>query len=92
MSFQVTNYHSKKALSKAVLSGKKISLKSIPLTEKQLRENELCRSMHIEPTRFLQVPLPFQSYEITGSSKNKQVPFWVATVETDKDGFIAYVM
>jgi hypothetical protein len=82
--FQVTNYHSKKALQKAVLEGKKIHLVPVSLTKEQLRQNAVAEAQNMEPPHKLSVPLPFQRYEFQGSF-NKQVPFYTAAAILDRD-------
>ena len=89
--FYVSNYHSKKALSKAVSEGRKISVKPIPLTRDQQKQNLLADATNTErPFPELQ-PTPNTPFEIQGSF-NKQVPFYVTTVILDDNLHIAKVI
>lgn len=89
--FYVSNYHSKKALSKAVANGMKVSIKPIPLSREQQKQNLIAEASGVEPPHSLLLPLPNSTYEIQGSF-NKQVPFYTATVTLDSNGFILKVV
>lgn len=84
MSFYVSNYHSKKSLSKAIAAGAKIKIHPVPLTKEQLKQNANAKTSGVEPPHTLLTPMAYHSYEIQGSF-NKQVPFWTATVILDID-------
>jgi hypothetical protein len=84
--FYVSNYHSKKALSKAVLSGAKIKILPIPLTPGQTKQNKEYSTLYGEtgdlPNKLL-TPLPNSMVDIQ-SSFNKEVPIYFATVVLDE--------
>ena len=82
MSFYISNYHSKKSLSKAITSGAKIKILPVPLTKEQLKQNANAKALGTEPPHTPLTPMAYHSYEIQGSF-NKQVPFWTATVILD---------
>ena len=91
MPYQVTNYHSKKALTKAVLSGKKVKIFPIPLSKEQEKQNLASLSAGNEPPNKIYPPLAYVEYEIF-CSKNKEVPIWEAIVCLDVDCNIAKVI
>jgi hypothetical protein len=88
--FQVTNFHSKEALKKAISKGVKVTPKPIPLTKAQLLQNKEFEASGKLPPYPTPSFNPLVPLEIT-SGNNKQVPFWTATVTTNKDGIITEV-
>ena len=89
--FQVTNYHSKKALISALLAGKKVKIVPIPLTKAQQKENSQLEAEGKLPKHSTLSPSPGNSHEILCTS-NKQVPVWEATVVLDSLGFIERIL
>jgi len=79
MQFYVSNYHSKKALSLAIASGKEVKIHPIPLSKEQLRQNALAEAQGNSAPFLQHLPQPRTSYEISGSF-NKQVPPFTALV------------
>lgn len=90
MSFCVTNYHSQKALTKAVKAGKHVFLKVIPFTKEQLKQNAAAIAAGIEPPHVQYKPQAFKSYTITGS-RNKQVYPYECVVTLGIAGYIESV-
>ena len=90
MTYQVSNYHSKKALKLALAAGKKVRPVNIPLNKAQLKANAEAELQNKEvPFKHLP-PLPSTTIELFCASNN-QVPIWEAVVTLNELGFIQEV-
>lgn len=92
MSYQITNYHSKAELVKAVLAGKKVKILPIPLSKEQKKQNEAWLAEDKEsPNVISPDPQPFGQYEVFCAA-NKEVPVWEAIVWLSIDCYIVKVI
>jgi len=89
MSFYISNYHSLKAIKKALSQGVKIKLLPLPLTKEQLKQNRAAESENYDPPHTLPSPLPFHAYEDCQGSLNKEVPFFTFTAITDGQCYLS---